>query len=108
MNSDSNETAALNPDELSIAEIDAFLGGPPATKAEFMALARIDRQKLAENRHNVLICLNLVAGPDGKIDDADFASQVEELWAIMKPSKVKREPKPVFKRRRRRLFRKST
>jgi hypothetical protein len=101
MTEETNETVALNIDELSNAEIDEILGELPTTEAEFIALAKRDRQRIAENRHSMLIRLPLVAGPDRKISDADFVSQVERLWAGVEASNGKRVVKPIVKKRRR-------
>jgi hypothetical protein len=92
---------ALNLDELSDAEVGAMLSELPTTKAEFFALAKVDRQRIAEGQHDMRIRLRLVAGSDGKIDDADFLSQVECLWAGVEASNGKRVVKPIVRRRRR-------
>jgi hypothetical protein len=107
MTDETNETVALNFDELSDAEIDGMLAPLPTTRAEFFALAAVDRQRIAEGQHDMRIRLRLVAGPDRKIDDADFVSQVECLWAIVEASDGKRVAKPVARRRRRRSSKKS-
>jgi hypothetical protein len=101
MTDKTNETVALNLDELSNAEIDEMLGELPTTKAEFIALAKRDRQRIAEGQHDMRIRLRLVAGPDRKISDADFVSQVECLWAGVEASNGKRVVKPIVKKRRR-------
>ena len=97
---------ALNLDELSDTEIGEMLSELPTTKAEFFALAKVDRQRIAEGQHDMRIRLRLVAGSDRKIDDADFVSQVECLWAIVKASDVKPVAKPDIRRWRRGSYRK--
>src|SRR6476660_7982114 len=103
---ETSEVVALNLDELSNTEVEAMLSELPTTKAEFFALAKVDRQRIAEGQHDMRIRLPLVAGPDRKIDDADFVSQVECLWAIVKASDVKPVAKPGIRRRRRGTSRK--
>jgi hypothetical protein len=98
MTNETNGAAALNLDELSDTEIDAMLSELPTTKAKFFALAEVDRQRIAEGQHDMRIRLPLVAGLDRKIDNADFVSQVERLWAGVEAS----NGKPVVRSRRRR------
>lgn len=101
MNDETSKTGVLNLSELSEAEIGAMLSELPATRAEFFALALVDRQRIAEGQHRMRVRINLVAGSDGKIDDADFLSQVESLWAGVEASNGKRVVKSIIKRRRR-------
>ena len=103
---ETNEKVAPNFDELSDAEIDAMLAPLPTNKAEFFALAKLDRQRIAEGQHDMRVRLRLVAGPDRKIDDADFVSQVECLWAVVEASNGKRVVKSIAKRRRRKSSKK--
>jgi hypothetical protein len=104
---ETNETVALNFDKLSDAEIDGMLAPLPTTRAEFFALAAVDRQRIVEGQHEMRVRLRLVAGPDGNIDDADFLSQVESLWAGVEASNGKRVVKAIIKRRRRKSSRRS-
>jgi hypothetical protein len=101
MSTETNGAAALNLDELSDTEIAAMLSELPSTKAEFFALARVDRQRIADGQHEMRVRLPLVAGPDRKIDDGDFVSQVERLWAGVERSNGKRAARPIAKSRRR-------
>jgi len=105
MSDETKTKVAINLDELSNAEIDAILGELPTTKSEFFALAAVDRQRIAEGQHEMRVRLRLVAGPDGKIEDADFLSQVEGLWAGVEASNGKRVVKSIVKRRRRKSLR---
>jgi hypothetical protein len=102
MNDETSRDGVLNLSELSDAEIGAMLSELPATRAEFFALALVDRQRIAEGQHRMRVRINLVAGPDGKIDDADFSSQVESLWAGVEASNGRGVVKSTIKRRRRR------
>ncbi len=106
MTDETSGAGALNFDELSDVEIGAMLSELPTNRADFFALAAIDRQRIAEGQHSMRVRLRLVAGPDGKIDDADFASQVEQLWAVVMASEGKGAPISIAKRRRRKSSKK--
>jgi hypothetical protein len=106
MTNETNEMVAPNFDEPTNAEIDDMLYELPTTEPEFMALATRDRQRIAEGRHDMFIRLPLVAGLDRKIDDADFASQVEKLWTTFKASNFNWWDEPTVKRRRRKSSKK--